>query len=274
MSAGKTWRCTQSDAWVSLTYEGASNGTHCHWYSPDHRTREPFRALSACPRRRGHEVRWNTSATFREPIEATGVRFVPSEHARDFKEFRREDFVAGGEKLQGVAALKVDIKHGFIDNAPRQLRDLQTITRDFQPDVILGDPGFIGGLFYAELTGMPFAVLNVLPMASAAATRRRTALVCRRRIIAGSAAQPRPELGRRACNLSGCAAALEPRSRRSGVSAHRLVDGCREVGVTLHAALGAGVRVPRSDLPARMCISIGMLPAQAPHQLDTAGLVG
>src|SRR4029453_12841645 len=87
---------------------------------------------------RGHEVQWTTSATFREAIEATGVRFRPSEHARDFKQFRREDFVAGGEKLQGAAALKVDIKHAFIDNAPRQLRDLQTIARDFRADLILG----------------------------------------------------------------------------------------------------------------------------------------
>ena len=106
----------------------------------------PFVPLARALVTRGHEVRWTTSATFRESIEATGVRFVPSEHARDFKEFRREDFVVGGEKLQGVAALKIDIKHGFIDNAPCQLRDLQTITRDFRPDLILGDPGFIGGL--------------------------------------------------------------------------------------------------------------------------------
>src|SRR3954471_6303833 len=125
----------------------------------------PFVPLARALVARGHEVWWTTSATFRESIAATGVRFVPSQHARDFKQFRREDYVAGGQKLQGVAALKVDIKHGFIDNAPRQLHDLQMITRDFQPDVMLGDPGFIGGLFYAELTGTPFAVLNVLPMA-------------------------------------------------------------------------------------------------------------
>src|SRR3954453_22369943 len=124
----------------------------------------PFVPLARALVARGHEVWWTTSATFRESIAATGVRFVPSRPARDFKEFRREDFVAGGAKLQGVAALKVDIKHGFLDNAPRQLRDLQTIRRDFRPDLILGDPGFIGGLFYTELTGTPFAVLNVLPM--------------------------------------------------------------------------------------------------------------
>ena len=80
----------------------------------------PFVPLARALVARGHELRWTTSATFREAIEASGVRFLPSEHARDFKQFRREDFVIGGEKLQGVAALKVDIKHGFIDNAPGQ----------------------------------------------------------------------------------------------------------------------------------------------------------
>ena len=48
---------------------------------------------------------------------------------------------------RGVAALKIDLKHGFIDNAPVQLRDVQTIARGFQPDLLLGDPGFIGGVF-------------------------------------------------------------------------------------------------------------------------------
>ena len=48
----------------------------------------PFVPLAHALIARGHEVLWNTSATFSAQIEATGVRFVPSQHARNFKEFR------------------------------------------------------------------------------------------------------------------------------------------------------------------------------------------
>jgi MGT family glycosyltransferase len=113
---------------------------------------------------RGHDVRWYTSATFRERIEASGARFLAARHAGDLEAFRREDHAPGGKKLEGVAALKVDIKHFFIDSAPQQLRDLQDMTRHDPPDVVLVDPGFLGGLFYSEVTGTPLAVCNVLPI--------------------------------------------------------------------------------------------------------------
>ena len=60
----------------------------------------PFVPLARALAARGHAVQWTTSATFREPIVATRVRFVTSEHARDFKELRREDFVVGGESCK------------------------------------------------------------------------------------------------------------------------------------------------------------------------------
>jgi MGT family glycosyltransferase len=225
----------------------------------------PFVPLARALVARGHEVRWNTSATFREPIEATGVRFVPSEHARDFKQFRREDFVAGGQKLQGVAALKVDIKHGFIDNAPRQLRDLQMITRDFQPDVMLGDPGFIGGLFYAELTGTPFAVLNVLPMALSSRDTAPNGL---------GLAPDSSLLGRlrnRALNWAVEHVIFRDVQQhwnnvRAGLGLPPtgwLMDVASAVSLYIQPS-APGFEYPRSDLPANVHF-IGMLPAQAPH---------
>lgn len=124
----------------------------------------PMIPLAAALVERGHEVLWHCSDPFRERIEASGARFAPLHHARDFSAFRREDLVPGGEKLHGIAALKVDLKYGFIDNAPNQLRDLQEITQSFRPDILLSDPGFVGGLLFHELTGTPLAVLNVIPL--------------------------------------------------------------------------------------------------------------
>lgn len=112
---------------------------------------------------RGHEVVWNTSAVHRERIEALGARLVPFEHARDFTEYDPEEF-APGKKLKGVESLKLALKHVFIDNAPRHMQDLADITRSFQPDLLLIEPAFLGGHWFHEVTGLPVAILNVLPM--------------------------------------------------------------------------------------------------------------
>lgn len=128
----------------------------------------PFFPLARALAARGHEVLWHTSPLLRERIEATGARFAPFEHARDFTDYDPEEF-APGQQLKGVAALKLALKHVFIDNAPRHMRDLQAITRTFRADMILCDPAFIGASWFHQATGTPLAILNVLPMALSSA---------------------------------------------------------------------------------------------------------
>lgn len=125
----------------------------------------PFFPLARALVARGHEVIWNTSGDYRARIEAAGARFAPMVHARDFNAFEPNERIVDDKNLKGVAALKEDIKQVFIENAPRQLQDVQAIADTFRPDVILIDPGFIGGGWFHELSGVPLAILNVLPMA-------------------------------------------------------------------------------------------------------------
>lgn len=124
----------------------------------------PFFPLVRALVARGHEVVWNTSAVYAERIAATGARFAPLEHAHDFNDLPPDERDAHRQNLKGVAALKADIKQIFIANAPRQIEDLRAITRRFTPDLILVDPGFIGGAWFHELSGIPLAIMNVLPM--------------------------------------------------------------------------------------------------------------
>jgi UDP:flavonoid glycosyltransferase YjiC (YdhE family) len=63
-----------------------------------------------------------------------------------------------------VAQLKFDMKHLFIDAGPRQLQDVEALARDWKPDVVLAEPGFVGGAFLHEKTRVPAVLLNVLPM--------------------------------------------------------------------------------------------------------------
>lgn len=113
---------------------------------------------------RGHEVRWSTTSTFAAQLQAAGIPFVPATFSHELQGFGRDRYVSGGDELEGIAALKVDLKFGFIDNAPRQLRDLQAATIDFTPDLVLCDTACLGARMFAELTGIPLAVLNVVPL--------------------------------------------------------------------------------------------------------------
>ena len=124
----------------------------------------PFFPIVRALVERGHDVVWNTSALHGDRIRALGARCVPFEHARDFSVFDTREFTHG-KQLGGIASLKVGLKHIFIDNAPRHMQDLAVITRTFQPDLLLCDPGFIGGSWFHQQTGLPLAILNVLPMA-------------------------------------------------------------------------------------------------------------
>jgi UDP:flavonoid glycosyltransferase YjiC (YdhE family) len=119
------------------------------------------RALCA----RGHDVRWYTGNKYRSKVEATGAQFVGPTHARDYDDAEIEREFAGRTRLRGIAQLKFDMKHVFIDNAPGQLRDLQRIAQAFAPDALLCEAGTFGGLFYSESSGVPLAVLGVIPLA-------------------------------------------------------------------------------------------------------------
>jgi UDP:flavonoid glycosyltransferase YjiC (YdhE family) len=110
-------------------------------------------------------VRWYTGAKYRSKVEATGAQFAGPEHARDYDDAQIEGEFPGRAHLRGMAQLKFDMKHVFIDNGPGQLHDLQQIAQTFAPDVLLCEAGSLGGLFYSELSGVPIAVLGVIPLA-------------------------------------------------------------------------------------------------------------
>jgi MGT family glycosyltransferase len=161
---------------------------------------------------------------------------------------------------EGVGKLKYDIKHFFVDNAAGQLRDVQEIMRDFRADIILGDPGFIGGFFYYELTGVPMAVLNVLPMGL------NSRDVAPNGLALAPDASPLGRLRNRALNWT-----IEHvlfRDLQQYWDAARARVGLRPIGWIMDAAALAPLYMqptvpsfeyPRSDLPANVHF-IGMMP--------------
>jgi UDP:flavonoid glycosyltransferase YjiC (YdhE family) len=124
----------------------------------------PFLPLARALLARGHEVAWYSGHKYRARIERTGARFFGYERAPDYDDAHFDTLYPERARHQGIAQLKFDMKHIFIDAAPGQLTDLKRITQQFPADLLLADPGLIGALFLREQTGRSVGVLGVLPL--------------------------------------------------------------------------------------------------------------
>lgn len=111
------------------------------------------RALAA----RGHEVLWYSGAKYRDVIEGTGARFAGRRHARDFDDREADRLFRGRQRLQELARLAIAA-------IPGQVRDLEDLGVGFQPQVLLAETGTSAALLYAEITGVPLALLSPLPI--------------------------------------------------------------------------------------------------------------
>ncbi|MFT3927876.1 MAG: hypothetical protein QM778_35440 [Myxococcales bacterium] len=113
---------------------------------------------------RGHQVAWYTGEKHRARVERTGARFFGYTRARDIDESELDAAFPERSKLSGINQLKFDMKHVFIDAAPDQLADLTAVIEEFPADLVLGNPGMIGGLFLFERGGPPIGTFGVMPL--------------------------------------------------------------------------------------------------------------
>ena len=111
---------------------------------------------------RGHDVRVYTGSRYRQRFTDLGATVVTWSAARDFDE---NDLGAAFPLARRPGPLRglMLVWHGFIGTAPDQVRDLsQELDRE-PVDVLVADPMSFGGVLTAELRGLPWATLNVLP---------------------------------------------------------------------------------------------------------------
>ncbi len=116
---------------------------------------------------RGHEVWWYTGKLFQAQVEALGARFVAMERAIDYSVVDEvpPEWPSQRAKLSGLAKLRFDLKHFFIDHAVDQVHDYQAILADFPVDLLLSDSFFLGAAWMHEKGGPPWAQLGVSVMA-------------------------------------------------------------------------------------------------------------
>src|SRR5690349_3219152 len=106
---------------------------------------------------RGHAVWWYTGQKFRAAIEATGARFLPMAAALDYDAEQLDAAYPGRQDLTGLAQMKWDLKHIFVDAIPIQAAELRRILREYPADVVLTDPGFYGAGVLSAADDPPYA---------------------------------------------------------------------------------------------------------------------
>lgn len=119
---------------------------------------------------RGHEVWWYTGKGFQSKVEATGARYVPISMGLDASDLATfpEAWLAKRNALKGLAQLRFDLKHFFVDSAVVQLKDCTDILSEFPADVLLSDSLFLGASWIYEKGGPPWAAFGTsgLPFSS------------------------------------------------------------------------------------------------------------
>lgn len=224
----------------------------------------PFLPLVRALVARGHEVRWYTGAKYRARVEAAGATYLPMAEARDYDDADINGAFPGREAYKGLAQLKFDLKHLFVDNGVGQLRDLQAVTRAYRADLLLTDSAFVGGVLLHELSGIPLAVLNVVPLSLSSRDCAPFGL---------GLAPDASALGRirnRALQWAFEHALFGDvqrywRAARAQVGLDEggwLLDGAATSSLYLNPSV-PGFEYPRSDLPGHVH-HIGLLPVEAP----------
>ncbi len=112
----------------------------------------------------GHAVDWYAGLRMREGVVATGAAFVPmhpelDQHGETFSDDHPER--AG---RTGLAGIRWDLKHLFIDPVPRQVAELHALFHGRHYDAVVADMGFLGAAAFHELTGAPWISVGISPL--------------------------------------------------------------------------------------------------------------
>jgi MGT family glycosyltransferase len=110
---------------------------------------------------RGHHVRWYTGSEYRAAIEATGATFEPMISAVDPGEHPMNERYPQRLALEGLAGLKFDLKHLFLDEVPAQIDDVRRLLAAHPADALLVDVATLGAPMLAALGGPPWAAYGV-----------------------------------------------------------------------------------------------------------------
>ncbi len=121
----------------------------------------PMLVLVRSLARRGHDIRWYGGRKFAPAIEAAGARFEPLRQAPDWDDANIDAALPALRGKRGLGRVKTQLREMFIAPMGAQLRDLETISDAFSPDVLIADSAHLGASLLAETRSMPWVGLGI-----------------------------------------------------------------------------------------------------------------
>ncbi len=112
----------------------------------------------------GHEVIWICGRAYRQKIEVTGAKFVPMPLEFDPNGLPIYEFKPELKKLKGIAQIKFYIRTWCYDAVKPTMKIIDTIRKNFEPDLYLSDPMVYAPYVAAEMLNRPCINLHVLPL--------------------------------------------------------------------------------------------------------------
>ncbi|MGC5077806.1 glycosyltransferase [Agrococcus sp. DT81.2] len=123
----------------------------------------PMAAVAAALLERGHRVTAYTGAKHTDAFAALGCATLPWSAAKDFDDARLvETFPATG--APGIRGLIASVRDVFVGTARGQVDDLLAAHAATPFDAIVGDVMSLGAGLLAELTGLPWGTVSIVPL--------------------------------------------------------------------------------------------------------------
>ena len=116
---------------------------------------------------RGHEVQVLTGSRFLDAVATAGAEHVALPHAADYDDRDATAAFPGRQNKAGVAQLRFDIDHVFLNPIPHQLAAVDEILDRFAPDAVITDTAFLGAVPLAmrpRTQRPPVIVCGVIPL--------------------------------------------------------------------------------------------------------------
>lgn len=111
----------------------------------------------------GHDVTCYFGSTFEVAARRAGADVLPMTDGLDYDENSVER-VFGERPKNPVKRIAHDIAQIFVASAPPYLRDLRRFADDWRPDVLVSDTAHLPSALLAELEGIPYVVVGVIPI--------------------------------------------------------------------------------------------------------------
>ena len=115
----------------------------------------------------GHDVRFLTGRTYREAVEQTGARWCALPAEADYDDSDMDAAFPARVGRTGVAGVRWDLQHIFLDPAPAQLRAVDELLATHPADAVLTESMFLGAMLLLSRPAAerpPVINLGIIPL--------------------------------------------------------------------------------------------------------------